>query len=199
MAYVGVWYFDSLPSVKTETFGVAKGVKVVPVLFGPVVYVFFIPGFPPSQVSPNSLCRILFIRRIVQIWYQRKGDAEGEIVSSCIYHPYTVGVEFSPEKMVQTLMKERREKVEEIKKKTNYYSTLNLIQRYDETSPATPLQPRVNPGQSLPVTPQQQQRPFPNNISTNGKAVNPSLQAQLSRAFDPSPVCLRLIDIFPFH
>ena len=87
--------------------------------------------------------------------------------------------------MVQTLMKERREKVEEIKKKTNYYSTLNLIQRYDETSPATPLQARVNPGQLLPVTPQQQQ-PFSNNISTNGKAVNPALQAQLSRAFDPS-------------
>ena len=82
---------------------------------------------------------------------------------------------------MQTLMKERREKVEEIKKKTNYYSTRDLIQRYDETSPATPLQVRVNPGQSLPVTPQQQQ-PFSNNISTNGKGMNPALQAQLSRA-----------------
>jgi endoplasmic reticulum junction formation protein lunapark len=82
------------------------------------------------------------------------------------------------EKTVQTLMKERREKVEEIKKKTNYYYTRDLIQRYDESSPSTPLQPRVNPGRLLPVTPQQQQ-PFPN---TNGKVVNPALQAQLSRA-----------------
>lgn len=97
-----------------------------------------------------------------------------------MYITLHVDVEFTPEKTVQTLMKERREKVEEIKKKTNYYSTRDLIQRYDETSPATPLQPRVNPGQPLPVTPQQQQ-PFPNNINTNEK-VNPALQAQLSRA-----------------
>jgi hypothetical protein len=95
-------------------------------------------------------------------------------------------VEFAPEKTVQTLMKERREKVEEVKKKTNYYSTRDLIQRYDETSPATPLPPRVITGQPLPVTPQQQQ-PSSNNINSNGKAVNPALQAQLSRAsVDPS-------------
>ena len=89
LAYVGVWYFDSLPSVKTETFGVAKGVKVIPVLFGPVVYVY--PNFHIPASSTNSRCRILFIRRIVQIWYQRKGDAEGEreIIFSCI-SPYTV-------------------------------------------------------------------------------------------------------------
>jgi endoplasmic reticulum junction formation protein lunapark len=77
-------------------------------------------------------------------------------------------------------MKERRDKVEEIKKKTNYYSTRDLIQRYDVASPATPLRPRVNPGQPLPITPQQ--HPFLNSINTNGKAVNPALQAQLSRA-----------------
>lgn len=91
-------------------------------------------------------------------------------------------IEFVPEKMVQKLMKERRDKVEEIKKKTNYYSTRDLIQRYDEPSPATPLRARINLGQTLPVTPQNQ--PFPNNI--NGKAsapaVTPALQAQLSRA-----------------
>ena len=91
-------------------------------------------------------------------------------------------IEFTLEKTVQKLVKERREKVEEVKKKTNYYSTRDLIQRYDETLPTTPLQPRLHPGQSLPVTPQQQQ-PFPNNNpSANGKALNPALQAQLSRA-----------------
>ena len=82
---------------------------------------------------------------------------------------------------MQALVKERREKVEEVKKKTNYYSTRDLIQRYDETSPATPLQPRVNPAQPLPVTPQQRQPP-PINMSSNGKTINPALQAQLSRA-----------------
>ena len=88
---------------------------------------------------------------------------------------------FTPEKSLQALMKERREKVEEVKKKTNYYSTRDLIQRYDETPQVTPLQPRVNPGQPLPVTPQQKQL-FPINIDSNGKAVNPALQAQLSRS-----------------
>jgi endoplasmic reticulum junction formation protein lunapark len=83
VAYVSVWYCDSLPVMKTSNPGVAKGVKVLPVLFGPVVYVF-IPASHPA--SPNSQCRILFIRRIVQIWYQRKGDAEGEIIL-VVYHP----------------------------------------------------------------------------------------------------------------
>ena len=42
-------------------------------------------------------------------------------------------IEFMPEKTVQVLTKERWDKVEEIKKKTNYYhSTRDLIQRYDE-------------------------------------------------------------------
>lgn len=46
VAYVSVWYFDSLPAVKTSNFGVAKGVKVLPVLFGPIGYVY--PSFPSS-------------------------------------------------------------------------------------------------------------------------------------------------------
>ena len=39
------------------------------------------------------------------------------------------------EKHLVTLRKQQREKVEEIKKKTNFYSTKNLIERYD--APAT--------------------------------------------------------------
>jgi hypothetical protein len=46
VAYVSVWYFDSLPAMGTSKFVVAKGVKVLPVLFGPVVYVY--PSFPFS-------------------------------------------------------------------------------------------------------------------------------------------------------
>ena len=44
----------------------------------------YIPVSHPA--SPNSQYRILFIRRIVQIWYQRKGDAEGEILL-IVYYP----------------------------------------------------------------------------------------------------------------
>ena len=44
----------------------------------------FIPTSHPALL--NSQCRILFIRRIVQIWYQRKGDAEGEIII-VVYRP----------------------------------------------------------------------------------------------------------------
>jgi len=149
VVYVGMWYSNSLPAMSNWTNpGVAKGMKILPVLFGPVL--------------------TLFIRRLVQIWYKRKGDAE--------------------EKTVQILTKERRDKVEEIKKKTNYYSTRDLIQRYDEPSPATPLRPRVIPGQPLPITPQHQ--PFSNNINSNGKATgaNPALQAQLSPISSPFPV-----------
>jgi hypothetical protein len=62
-------------------------------------------------------------------------------------------------------MKERREKVEEIKKKTNYYTTRDLLQKYDESAPSeTPLR-RRNPALPPPsqlATPQQSQfRPIP--------------------------------------
>ena len=136
----------------------------------------FIPA--PHPASPNSQCRILCIRRIVQTWYQRKGDAEGEII--VVVYPPTRWCWIILEKTVQTLMIEIRNKVEKIKKETNYYFTLDLIHRYIGTSPATPLQPGANPGQPLPITPQQQ--PFPNNTNSKGKAVGPSLQAELSRA-----------------
>ena len=46
VAYVSVWYFDSLPAMKTSNFVVTKGMKVLPVLFGPILYVY--PSFPPS-------------------------------------------------------------------------------------------------------------------------------------------------------
>lgn len=74
---------------------------------------------------------ILFARRIAQIWYTRIGNAE--------------------EKTLVTLRKQQREKIEEIKKKTNYYTTRNLLDRYDESSssPGTPPQRR----QALPQTP----------------------------------------------
>ena len=39
VAYVSAWYWDSLPRTISNP-GVAKGVNIVPVLFGPVMYVY---------------------------------------------------------------------------------------------------------------------------------------------------------------
>ncbi|KDQ12175.1 hypothetical protein BOTBODRAFT_34781 [Botryobasidium botryosum FD-172 SS1] len=69
----------------------------------------------------------LFIRRIVQIWYSSKGDTE--------------------EKSLKKLHTDQRAKIEEIKKKTNFYSTRNLIERYDVpgSAPSTPQQTPARP------------------------------------------------------
>ncbi|KAK0207135.1 hypothetical protein DFS33DRAFT_1382210 [Desarmillaria ectypa] len=131
VVYVALWYTRALPSLAGyyRNLRVERAVKGLPVVIGPII--------------------ILFIRRIVQIWYTRKGDAEG-----------------TAEKTLQNLMKEQRTKVEEIKKKTNYYSTRELLQRYDESSPApSSLRQRsvVQP-QGSPSTPT---RPINGNLSSS--------------------------------
>ncbi|CAA7269821.1 unnamed protein product [Cyclocybe aegerita] len=134
VAYVSIWYLNALPSFRTGGYirnaSVERAVKGFPVVIGPIA--------------------VLFIRRVVQIWYKRKGDAE--------------------EKSLKELMKIRRDKVEEIKKKTNYYSTRDLLQKYDEAPSATPGRPRApgGPGQPPPSTPQR-----PAVVPSNG---NPLLQ-----------------------
>jgi len=62
------------------------------------------------------------IRRIVQAWYRRKGAAE--------------------ESTLKKLLAEQRTTIEDIKKKTNYYSTRNLIERYDGAQPSAPQTPQ---------------------------------------------------------
>ncbi|RXW18256.1 hypothetical protein EST38_g7596 [Candolleomyces aberdarensis] len=118
VAYVSLWYMNALPNMREHRTAkqekIDKAVKAIPVVVGPVI--------------------ILFIRRIVQLWYERKGNAE--------------------EKSLQKSMKQRRDKVEEIKKKTNYYTTRDLLQKYDESAPnETPLRKR-NPAVSPPQPPQ---------------------------------------------
>lgn len=49
------------------------------------------------------------------------------------------------EKQLKALMAEQRTKIEEIKKKTNYYSTKNLLDRYDD-SPSRKVCTRLQPG-----------------------------------------------------
>ncbi|KAJ3836382.1 hypothetical protein F5878DRAFT_565775 [Lentinula raphanica] len=155
VAYVSLWYTDLLPNIRGRNARqpLKKFVGALPVVLGPIV--------------------ILFIRRIVQIWYSRKGDAE--------------------ERTLQQLHKQQREKVEEIKKKTNYYSTRDLLQRYDESSPAaTPLQQRsplpsrpAQPSQP-PVTPQRNLTPQSNGSLTR-LTVSPALMQQLNSPMQVSP------------
>ena len=128
VAYVSIWYMGFLPNLLGPRRGgkIGKAVTGAPVVVGPVV--------------------ILFIRRIVQIWYKRKGDAE--------------------EKMLQSLRKQQKQKVEEIKKKTNYDSTRKLIQEYEaSTNPAIRPLVGVLP---QPITPQ---RPL---VQANGHTNPPT-------------------------
>ncbi|KAF5369708.1 hypothetical protein D9615_010175 [Tricholomella constricta] len=72
--------------------------------------------------------------------------------------------------MQRMLLKEQRKKVEEIKKKTNFYSTRDLLQRYDES--ATPgLRQRLVPAPTQPSTPQRP--PPPPNGNTLLQTPNP--------------------------
>ena len=55
------------------------------------------------------------------------------------------------EKTLKALLQQQRAKVEEVKNKTNYHSTKNLLERYDDPS-GSPLHRQVSPGQ-LPTVP----------------------------------------------
>ncbi|KAJ7909527.1 hypothetical protein B0H13DRAFT_2014228 [Mycena leptocephala] len=140
--YVGVWYFGFV-SARRQARSVERAVRALPVFVGPIL--------------------ILFIRRIVQIWYARKGNVE--------------------EKTLQTLLKAQRTKVEEIKKKTNFYETRELLSRYDsgaDGSASTPNTPQRGEGRGRPSliqggqgqTPQRPGGPRP-SILTGGPSAGP--------------------------
>ncbi|KAH0840340.1 hypothetical protein J3R83DRAFT_1357 [Lanmaoa asiatica] len=108
---------------------------------------------------------ILFARRMMQIWYSWKGNRE--------------------EKTLKEVLKKQRDTVEEIKKKTNYYNTRNLIEKYDESTPlspgVTPLRRRNAPLTSMPQTPlspqPNPQPPQKQHLQTpNGQSRGPVLQ-----------------------
>lgn len=149
VAYVSLWYTDLVPTLSGHArySKFEKSVEAVPVFLGPIV--------------------ILFIRRIVQIWYTRIGDNE--------------------EKHLVTLRKQQKEKIEEIKKKTNYDSTRNLIERYDAALDS-PLRRRV-PAPGQPATPQNKMpTPQPQRLTPAPAQVPPTLQQQLSpMARQPMP------------
>ncbi|KAI0027328.1 hypothetical protein K488DRAFT_61928 [Vararia minispora EC-137] len=149
--YVSLWYIDALPR-----FGFSRSVehalKLALAFLGPIF--------------------VLLNRRLVQLWYTRKGDAE--------------------EKSLKRLYATQQAKIEEIKKKTNYYRTRDIIQKYDEapSSASSPSPAQRPPQQGVPrqpvppVTPQRSQRQpapaAPNGLQT---PLRPTLQTQLN----PSP------------
>ncbi|KAF8323487.1 uncharacterized protein EI90DRAFT_3157601 [Cantharellus anzutake] len=80
-----------------------------------------------AQMAPVVIGPLiaLFLRRIIQLWYRQKGAGE--------------------EKTLKKLLTQQRTIIEDLKKKTNYYSTRNLIERYD-LSPAAPQTPQGSRG-----------------------------------------------------
>lgn len=140
-------------------------------------------------LQADSKYSILFIRRIVQIYFTRQGDKEG--THEIFDYLYRALIAWAEQHLV-TLRKQQREKIEEIKKKTNYYTTRTLIERYGEATPGpgteASLRRRV-PAQANPSTPpklpsQLQQGPqgaIPQTpVRANGQ-LPPGLQQQLSR------------------
>ena len=88
------------------------------------------------------------------------------------------------------LLRQQRTKIEEIKKKTNYYTTRNLLERYDESpssggagaaasDPTSTFRPRMPGGP--PTTPQRQGQPSNANPQTPSK-VQTRQQASISSA-----------------
>ncbi|KAJ1975885.1 hypothetical protein H4R33_006565 [Dimargaris cristalligena] len=73
--------------------------------------------FAPIPLGPLV---IFYSRRLIQLWYRRR--------------------QASQEAYIVSLKEKQRTKVEELKKKTAYYSTRNLLERYDVTN-----KPPVNP------------------------------------------------------
>ena len=78
VAYVSLWYMNILPDLNRGQLAtrpsVRRAIKAAPVVIGPIMCVLF-----PNRAGQraDSLRSILFTRRVVQIWYMRKGDAEG--------------------------------------------------------------------------------------------------------------------------
>jgi len=109
----------------------------------------------------------------VQLWYRRKGNAE--------------------EKALAALKLARRNKVEDFKKKTNYYETRELLERYEDGSstPSSGAPPRpidgsssrlqlqllATPQRAGPVAPPNTPGPTPANLRT---PISPGLQNQLA-------------------
>jgi hypothetical protein len=75
-AYLGLWYAQLLPRMSKykPNSEVEKAIKGFLAILGPIMYVIRVPFM---HTRPNRFSRILFTRRIVQLWFNRKGNIEG--------------------------------------------------------------------------------------------------------------------------
>ncbi|GAA5904141.1 hypothetical protein JCM8208_003458 [Rhodotorula glutinis] len=115
-----------------------------------------VAGVAPVVLGPVA---IIFTRRASRWFYHRKQDKE--------------------ETQLKVLVKQKQDKVEEIKKKTGYYSTRDLLEKYDEalrkgpsSAPSTPAKQQAKSG-AKPAP-----APFPSTPSTpQGAAARPGTPA----------------------
>jgi endoplasmic reticulum junction formation protein lunapark len=100
------------------------------------------------------------------------------------------------EKSLVALKQARRTKVEDFKKRTNYYETRELLERYEDSpsTPGFPLARRIDDpssrrqSQLFPATPQRAVSAVPQNTPVNlrNHPISPGLQRQLARTFPRS-------------
>ncbi|GAA5910783.1 uncharacterized protein JCM6883_000312 [Sporobolomyces salmoneus] len=97
-------------------------------------------GVSPMIVGPVV---IVFTRRFVR-WFYHRREAKEEMI-------------------IKSLLKKKQDKVEEIKRKTGYYSTRDLLEKYDEalrknaesrgSAPGTPVKQTGKPGGGVAALP----------------------------------------------
>ncbi|KAL7416297.1 hypothetical protein BDY24DRAFT_379153 [Mrakia frigida] len=132
----------------------------------------------PAVVGPFG---IMFIRRIVKMWYTRQETHE--------------------EKQLRDLRIKQRTTIEDIKKKTNYYTTKNLLERYDDGPgagkgpqqqqpvPANPQEPSSLRRRAFPVPPDVRQRAISTPSSPAGSpSPAPRNQSNPSSPLAPGPL-----------
>jgi hypothetical protein len=78
-AYVSLWYVNAIPGFGRQGRGshLSKALAAAPVLVGPIMCTCKFGEFTTMTDIYSDVYRVLFIRRVVQIWYKSKGDAEG--------------------------------------------------------------------------------------------------------------------------
>lgn len=127
IVYVALWWFGVVGAAA----GLKRALSGAPVIGGPVVWVLvergegrrveLIPVGSAASSLRDALCgggtsgsRTGRVRWFFQLACSSGADA---------------GI---TEATLRTLKKEQRDKVEELKRKTGYYSTRNLLEKYDE-------------------------------------------------------------------
>ncbi|KAI9511050.1 hypothetical protein F5148DRAFT_1327020 [Russula earlei] len=167
-AYLGLWYTQLLPSMSGQRHmnAAEKVIRDLPAVLGPVMYISL--PFIFSVYVVDLVSRILFIRRIVQLWYNRKGNAE--------------------EKSLAALKLARRNKVEDFKKRTNYYETRELVERYEDGPSAGGTARSIDEpssrlrSQQLQTTPQRTlPKVTPSTPANLRIPISPGLQNQLTQ------------------